>query len=213
MAKRLLDVVAAALGLLLLFPVFVAIAVAIKLESPGPVFFRQERVGRHGRPFRIFKFRTMAGAAAGGGPQVTAAGDSRVTPVGAWLRRFKLDELAQLIDVLQGTMSLVGPRPELPRYVAHYPAELREALLAVRPGITDPAALAFRDEARLLAAEPDPERAYIERVLPAKLRLSAEYSAHASFGSDLRVLWRSLAALAGRAAPATPAAPGRRDAP
>ena len=214
--KRGFDLVLAAGGLVLLAPLFALMALAIKLDSPGPVFFRQQRVGRGGRPFRIHKLRTMVDGAAGRGLSLTLAHDARITRVGAVLRRYRLDELAQLIDVLQGTMSLVGPRPELPRSVAHYPAELREALLAVRPGITDPAALAFRDEARLLAAEPDPERAYIERVLPAKLRLSAEYSAHASFGSDLRVLWRSLAALAGRAAPATPAAPaapGRRDAP
>jgi lipopolysaccharide/colanic/teichoic acid biosynthesis glycosyltransferase len=192
MAKRLLDVVAAALGLLLLFPVFLAIAVAIKLESPGPVFFRQERVGRHGRPFRIFKFRTMAVAPAAGGPQVTAAGDSRVTPVGAWLRRFKLDELAQLIDVVRGTMSLVGPRPEVPRFVEHYPPEWRERLLSVRPGITDFASVRYRDEGELLAAAADPEREYIEVVLPAKLQYALDYVDNPTMGTDLRVLGLTL---------------------
>ncbi|MCE9659493.1 MAG: sugar transferase [Burkholderiales bacterium] len=192
MGKRLLDVVAAALGLLLLLPLFLVIAAAIKLESPGPVFFRQERVGRHGRPFRIFKFRTMATAAAANGPQVTAAGDSRVTAVGAWLRRFKLDELAQLIDVLRGTMSLVGPRPEVPRFVEHYPPEWRERLLSVRPGITDFASVRYRDEGELLAAAADPEREYIEVVLPAKLQYALDYVDNPTMGTDLRVLGLTL---------------------
>ena len=119
MFKRFVDVVASAAGLLLLAPFFALIALAIKLESPGPVFFRQERVGRHGRPFRIFKFRTMTVAPPSGGVPLTVAGDARITRVGAFLRKSKLDELAQLIDVLRGTMSLVGPRPGVPRYVAH----------------------------------------------------------------------------------------------
>ena len=193
MTKRLLDVVAALLGLLLLAPAFLLIAAAIRLESPGPVFFRQERVGRHGRPFRIYKFRTMADAQAGsGGPQVTAAGDSRVTRVGAWLRRFKLDELAQLIDVLRGTMSLVGPRPEVPRFVEHYPPEWRERLLSVRPGITDFASVRYRDEGELLAAAADPEREYLEVVLPAKLQYALDYVDNPTLGTDLRVLGLTL---------------------
>ena len=193
MTKRLLDVVAALLGLLLLAPAFLLIAAAIRLESPGPVFFRQERVGRHGRPFRIYKFRTMADAQAGSdGPQVTAAGDSRVTRVGAWLRRFKLDELAQLIDVLRGTMSLVGPRPEVPRYVEHYPPEWRERLLSVRPGITDFASVRYRDENELLALAENPEREYIDVVLPAKLRYALHYVDNPSLASDLRVLGLTL---------------------
>ena len=193
MTKRLLDVVAALLGLLLLAPAFLLIAAAIRLESPGPVFFRQERVGRHGRPFRIYKFRTMAEAQAGsGGPQVTAAGDSRVTRVGAWLRRFKLDELAQLIDVLRGTMSLVGPRPEVPRFVEHYPQEWRERLLSVRPGITDFASVRYRDEGELLAAAADPEREYLEVVLPAKLQYALDYVDNPTLGTDLRVLGLTL---------------------
>lgn len=193
MAKRLLDFVSALFGLLLLAPLFALIAVAIKAESPGPVFFRQERVGRHGRPFRIFKFRTMAATPAGGaGPQVTAAGDRRVTRVGAILRRFKLDELAQLIDVLRGTMSLVGPRPEVPRYVEHYPVEWRERLLSVRPGITDFASVRYRDEGELLAAADDPEREYLEVVLPAKLRYALDYVDNPTLGTDFRVLGLTL---------------------
>ncbi|MGZ5277842.1 MAG: sugar transferase [Caldimonas sp.] len=193
MVKRALDFVAALFGLVLLAPLFAVIAAAIKLESPGPVFFRQERVGRHGRPFRIFKFRTMAAAPAGhGGPQVTAAGDSRITRVGAWLRRFKVDELAQLIDVLRGTMSLVGPRPEVPRYVEHYPPEWRERLLSVRPGITDFASVRYRDEGELLAAADDPEREYLEVVLPTKLQYALDYVDNPTLGTDLRVLGLTL---------------------
>jgi lipopolysaccharide/colanic/teichoic acid biosynthesis glycosyltransferase len=125
MLKRALDLLAAVAGLLLLAPLFALIAAAIKLDSPGPVFFRQERVGLRGRPFRIFKFRTMTLSPASGGIELTVAGDARITRVGAVLRRTKLDELAQLLDVLRGTMSLVGPRPEVPRYVAHYPPAQR----------------------------------------------------------------------------------------
>ena len=131
MPKRLLDLVAALFGLLLLSPLLALIALAIKLDSPGPVFYRQERVGRHGLLFRIFKFRTMAAEPLEHGAQITVAGDTRITRIGALLRRTKLDELAQLLDVLRGTMSLVGPRPEVPRYVAHYPPAWRERLLSV----------------------------------------------------------------------------------
>lgn len=192
MFKRLIDVVASAAGLLLLAPLFALIAVAIKLESPGPVFFRQERVGRHGRPFRIFKFRTMTVAPATGGVPLTVAGDARITRVGAVLRRSKLDELAQLIDVLRGTMSLVGPRPEVPRYVAHYPPQWRERLLSVRPGITDFASVRYRDENELLARSHDPEREYIEVILPTKLQYALHYVDRPSFANDLRVIGLTL---------------------
>jgi lipopolysaccharide/colanic/teichoic acid biosynthesis glycosyltransferase len=192
--KRAFDVVVAGTGLLLLAPLFALVAIAIKLESPGPVFFRQERVGRHGRTFRIFKFRTMVVAAVegGDGSPLTVAGDLRVTRVGGWLRHFKLDEFAQLIDVLRGTMSLVGPRPEVPRFVEHYPAEWRERLLSVRPGITDFASVHYRDEGELLARASDPEREYLEIVLPAKLRHALDYVDNPSLGADLRVLGLTL---------------------
>jgi lipopolysaccharide/colanic/teichoic acid biosynthesis glycosyltransferase len=161
------------------------------------VFFRQERVGRHGVPFCIHKFRTMRNAAPG--LQLTVGADPRITRAGAWLRGRRLDELPQLIDVLQGTMSLVGPRPEVPRYVAHYPPALRDVVLAVRPGITDPSSLEFLDEATLLAAAADPEREYIERILPLKLQRAADYARHASLASDLQVVWRTLRRLLGAA--------------
>jgi lipopolysaccharide/colanic/teichoic acid biosynthesis glycosyltransferase len=189
MPKRIFDLVFSALALLLLAPVFALIALAIRWNTPGPVFFRQDRVGRGGRPFRIRKFRTMVVDAPALGPAITIGQDPRITRVGAWLRRTKLDELPQLMDVLQGHMSLVGPRPEVPQYVALYPPELRERVLAVRPGITDPVSLKLADEARVLAASADPERTYREELLPAKLREAVAYAEQASLGSDLRIIW------------------------
>ena len=198
MLKRTLDFTAAALGLLLLSPLLLGVALLIRLDSSGPVFFRQVRVGRHGRPFRIFKFRTMSHAAAASatsaspGPQLTVAGDARITRVGALLRRTKIDELPQLIDVLRGTMSLVGPRPEVPRYVEHYPPATRERVLSVRPGITDFASLRYRHENALLARASDPEREYVEVILPSKLRYALDYVDNASVAGDLRVLGLTL---------------------
>lgn len=194
MAKRLFDVLAAAIGLALLALPGLVLALMIKLDSPGPVFFRQERVGRHGRTFRIHKFRTMRVDAERQG-QLTVGEDARVTRTGRWLRAHRLDELPQLIDVLRGDMSLVGPRPEVPRYVALYPPALRERVLAVRPGITDPASLAFRGEASQLAAAADPEREYVEVILPRKLALAADYAARASLWTDLGVVARTLKVL------------------
>ena len=192
MPKRLLDVAASLFGLLLLSPLLVLIAIAIKLDSKGPVFYRQERVGRHGLLFRIFKFRTMAAEPAASGAQITVAGDPRITRVGALLRRTKLDELAQLLDVLRGTMSLVGPRPEVPRYVAHYPPAWRERLLSVRPGITDFASVRYRDENDLLARAADPEREYIDVILPMKLRYALRYVDQPTIANDLRVIGLTL---------------------
>ena len=194
MAKRLFDIAVAAFALVLLAPLLGVLALVVKLDSPGPVFFRQERVGRHGVPFRIHKFRTMRHGAAG--LAITVGADPRITRSGAWLRRTRLDELPQLIDVLQGTMSLVGPRPEVPGYVAKYPPALRDRALAVRPGITDPASLEFIDEGERLARAADPEREYVEVILPRKLQRAAEYAEHATLWSDLGVLWRTLGRLA-----------------
>jgi lipopolysaccharide/colanic/teichoic acid biosynthesis glycosyltransferase len=196
-AKRAFDLLVAAVALLLLLPLLLALALWIKLDSPGPVFFRQQRVGRFGVPFAIHKFRTMVADAPARGLPLTVGDDARITGAGAWLRRTRLDELPQLIDVLQGTMSLVGPRPEVPRYAAHWPPALRDRLLAVRPGITDPSSLAHLDEAALLAAAADPEREYIERILPAKARQAADYAERATLASDLQVLWRTAALLIG----------------
>jgi len=198
MAKRLFDLLGAALALVLLAPLLLFVGLAIRADSPGPVFFRQERIGRHGVPFRIHKFRTMQADAPARGPQVTAVQDERITRIGRLLRHYRIDELPQFIDVLQGTMSLVGPRPEVPRFVAHYPAALKAKVLAVRPGITDPASLAHIDEAALLAGAADPECAYIERILPRKVALQAEYAARATLWSDLVVLGRTLRVLVSR---------------
>ena len=185
-------------ALLLLSPLLLLLALAIRLDSPGPVFFRQERVGRLGVLFRIHKFRTMRVDAQGHGLAITVGQDARITRVGHWLRHYRLDELPQFVDVLLGRMSLVGPRPEVPRYVAHYPPALRARVLAVRPGITDPASLAHINESALLAAAADPEREYIERILPAKLALQAAYAERATLRSDLGVLGRTLRVLLSR---------------
>ena len=197
MAKRLFDCVGAAFALLLLWPLLLGLALWIVLDSPGPALFRQERVGRFGRPFRIHKFRTMRPDADRLGPPLTVGEDVRITRAGRWLRRYRFDELPQLLDVLRGDMSLVGPRPEVPHYLALMPAALRERVLAVRPGITDPVSLAHLDEAAELAAAADPEREYIEVILPRKLQAAAEYASRATLWSDLCVVVSTLRLLVG----------------
>lgn len=198
MGKRVFDLIVALGGLLVFAAPMLAIAVWIKLDSRGPVFFRQERVGRGGRLFHIHKFRTMVADAPARGPAITIGADARITRAGAWLRRSKLDELPQLLDVMAGDMSIVGPRPEVPQYVALYPAALRDRVLSVRPGITDPVSLEFADEGELLARAADPEREYREVILPAKLEAAAAYAAHATLASDLAVMLRTLVLLARR---------------
>jgi len=197
MGKRVFDLVGAGAGLLLLSPLLLLIALAVRLDSPGPVLFRQERVGRGGRTFLIRKFRTMRHGAAGAA--ITVGADARITRVGAFLRRHKLDELPQLIDVLQGSMSLVGPRPEVPRYVALYPEAVRDKVLSVRPGLTDLASIEYRDESEQLARAADPEHEYVHVVLPRKLALAQAYVEQASLATDLRLIVRTLAVLWGRA--------------
>jgi lipopolysaccharide/colanic/teichoic acid biosynthesis glycosyltransferase len=192
LAKRLFDLVAAGAGLLVLTPLLLLLALWIKLDSRGPVFFRQERVGRAGVPFRIHKFRTMRVDAERHG-QLTVGKDSRVTGAGAFLRKSKLDELPQLIDVLVGSMSLVGPRPEVPKYVAHYPAEVKDLVLSVRPGITDWASIKMIDENEILGAAADPERAYIEEVLPQKLAYYVAYAQGHTLLDDIKIIFATLA--------------------
>lgn len=192
MFKRLFDLAVASVALLLLAPLLLLLALWIKLDSPGPALFRQERVGRGGRLFRIRKLRTMAHDPSHAGPGITVGKDERITRAGNFLRRSKLDELPQLLDVLQGHMSLVGPRPELPQYVALYPAALRDKILSVRPGITDLASIEYRDEGELLAKAADPERQYREVVLPAKLKLAEAYVDQASLTFDMRLIWRTV---------------------
>lgn len=195
MAKRLFDLLLSSIGLLMLAPLLLLIALLIKLDSPGPVMFRQERVGRFGQPFRIHKFRTMRHEPAGQGLQITVGADRRITRVGGFLRASKLDELPQLLDVWLGDMSLVGPRPEVPRYVAHYPAALREKVLSVRPGITDIASIEYRDESAVLARAADPEHAYVHEVLPHKLALAARYVERSSLWLDVWLIWRTVVAI------------------
>jgi len=192
--KRALDVVASAFGLLLLWPVFLVIAAFVKAEDGGPVLFRQQRVGRHLKTFYILKFRTMVLDAPDKGPPITLRGDGRVTRVGRLLRRSKLDELPQLWNVLCGEMSLVGPRPEVPRYVDLFRAEYTE-ILRHRPGITDPASIRYRNESELLDDSEFAERAYVERILPEKLRLSRHYTHHANVGWDVQLVLATLASL------------------
>jgi len=192
--KRLLDLVFSLLGLIALSPLLLAVALVIKLGSPGPVFYRGLRAGRQGQPFRIFKFRTMVvNADSIGGPS-TSADDPRLTRIGAFLRRYKLDELPQLINVLRGEMSLVGPRPEVLEEAQRYTAEEKE-LLEVRPGITDWASIRFRNEGEILRGAPDPHQAYREKIRPEKIRLGLEYVRHHSLLTDCKIVWQTLKAL------------------
>jgi lipopolysaccharide/colanic/teichoic acid biosynthesis glycosyltransferase len=195
--KRLFDVVAAAAGLIVLGPLFAVVAVLIKWDSDGPVFFRQLRIGRHFRPFFIYKFRTMRSDAPATGAPLTVGDDARITRVGRWLRRAKLDELPQLINVLTGDMSLVGPRPEVERYVRLFRTEYAE-ILQVRPGITDIASLKYRGESALLARSPKPEEEYVTRILPDKLRLGQQYVRELSLARDVMLIARTLAAVVRR---------------
>lgn len=194
MSKRAFDLVAALAGLLLLSPLLLLIALWIRWDTPGPALFRQQRVGRGGALFTILKFRTMHVRPDPGGA-LTVGADPRVTRAGHLLRRYKLDELPQLINVVIGTMSLVGPRPEVPRYVACYPEPLRRIVLSVAPGITDWASIHYRDENTVLARAGDPERAYIDTVLPAKLDYYVRYVRERTFWIDLQILARTLAAI------------------
>lgn len=191
--KRLFDIAASAIGLLLLAPALLGIAVWIKRDSPGPVFFRQQRIGRHGEPFRIYKFRSMRQDNAG--LQITVGADDRITRSGHFIRAYKLDELPQLINVLLGDMSIVGPRPEVPRYVALYPADVRAEVLSVRPGITDLASVQYRSESTLLAQSSNPEQTYVDTILPAKLALCRQYVRERSFWLDLRIIGMTLGIL------------------
>lgn len=197
LAKRGFDLFFTLPGLLLLAPLFLFIAVWIKLDSPGPVFFLQERVGRFGKPFRIFKFRTMCLDAEARGRQITVGEDPRITRSGRLLRQFKLDELPQLFNVLAGEMSLVGPRPEVPRYVALYPDAVREKVLSVLPGITDYASIEYRDENAVLGRAADPDRAYVEEVLPVKLAYYERYVEQRSLWVDFKLILKTVLALAG----------------
>ncbi len=190
-AKRAMDIVISGGALAVLWPALLVIAAAIKIDDPGPVFYRQVRVGRGGKEFRIFKFRTMVVDADKKGLQITVGRDNRITRMGAFLRKTKLDELAQLLNVFIGDMSFVGPRPEVPKYVNLYTPYQRQVLL-VRPGITDYASIAYRNENDLLAGTDDPERMYIETIMPDKIELNMKYLREISPIADLKLIFGTI---------------------
>jgi lipopolysaccharide/colanic/teichoic acid biosynthesis glycosyltransferase len=188
--KRSFDIAVSSLALLVCLPLFLVIALWIKLDSKGPAFFSQQRIGKHFRPFWIYKFRSMVEDAPLKGGQITSGNDARITKVGCFLRKTKLDELPQLLNVLKGEMSLVGPRPEVLKYVLLFWNDYKE-ILCVHPGITDLASLKYRDEATLLAESSNPEQEYLERVLPDKIKLAKEYVKKSSFFFDLTLILRT----------------------
>ena len=188
--KRLFDIVASGLGLLCLSPLFLILAVWIKCDTPGPVFYRQTRVGRYNRDFRLYKFRSMRIGADRQGLITVGGHDPRITRSGYFIRKYKLDEFPQLINVFIGDMSLVGPRPEVRKYVDLYTQEQMH-VLDVRPGITDPASIRYRNENELLAQAADPDKYYIETIMPDKLRINLEYVANHSFWSDIVLIFKT----------------------
>jgi lipopolysaccharide/colanic/teichoic acid biosynthesis glycosyltransferase len=190
--KRLLDIVASALGLIILMPVMIVVGIIIKLDSPGPVFFRQERLGLGGRTFRILKFRSMVAGAARSGTALTVCADSRITRVGMFLRRRKLDELPQLVNVLTGDMSIVGPRPEVPEFMEFYSLDQRTIILSMRPGLTDYAAIRFRDESSLLDQKRDPVEVYRREIMPVKFAHYEQYSREIGIVNDLRIVFATI---------------------
>ena len=193
-AKRSMDIVLSACALAILWPLLLLIALAIWIDDPGPVFYRQVRVGMNGKTFRIFKFRSMVMDADKKGFAITVGRDSRITRVGAVLRKTKLDELAQLLNVFLGQMSFVGPRPEVPKYVELYTPYQRQVLL-VRPGITDYASIAYRNENDLLASAPNPEAMYIEQIMPDKIELNMKYLREISPLADIRLILKTIVAV------------------
>lgn len=192
MIKRLFDITASFLGLLLLSPLFLIIAVIIKVTSRGPVFFRQIRVGKNEELFRIHKFRTMVVNAESKGLKITVGADNRITQIGSILRKTKFDELPQLIDVLLGDMSLVGPRPEVPEYVKYYTPEIKRKVFSIKPGITDAASIEMIDENDILAKSSNPEQTYINEILPLKLSYAAQYADHHNIFTDLMLILKTL---------------------
>lgn len=190
--KRVFDFICAFLGIVILLPVFIVIAILIKFSSRGNVLFTQERIGLNGATFFIYKFRTMITNAEKLGPKITIGKDNRITKIGYFLRKTKLDELPQLFNVLRGDMALVGPRPEVPEYVALYPERIKAIVLSVRPGITDYASLLMIDENEILAKSPDPRQAYVNEIMPQKLDLAVKYVQQQSFLTDVSIIIKTL---------------------
>ncbi len=197
LAKRIFDIVVSALMLIILSPVFLVLAVIIKLDSKGPVFYRQVRVTSYGKKFRIFKFRTMVQNADKIGTQVTVNNDSRVTKIGSFLRKYRLDELSQLIDVFRGTMTFVGVRPEVPKYVEHYTDEMLATLL-LPAGITSKTSIYYKDESELLDKASDVDKTYIEVVLPDKMKYNLNGIREFSFFSDIKIMFMTVGAMLGK---------------
>lgn len=193
-AKRAFDIVMSLIILIILSPLLLLVALAVKLDSRGPVFYRQVRVGRYGMDFKIYKFRTMVQDADKIGPPLTMGKDPRITRVGRIIRKCRLDEFSQLFNVLGGSMSLVGPRPEVRRYVDIYKPEYMPTLL-IRPGVTAPSSIAFKDEDKILNAGGDPEKVYVEKILPPKMQLNLEYMEDISVFNDIKIMFRTLSAV------------------
>lgn len=194
MAKRIFDLIGSMIGILLLLPVFTVIALFIKLDSRGPVFFCQKRVGKNGKPFMIIKFRTMVTEAPQIGRAITVGQDPRITKTGVFIRKYKLDELPQLFNVFKGEMSFVGPRPEVPKYVAFYDEDQKK-VLSVKPGITDLASIEYRNESDLLAESPDPEQTYINEIMPRKIELNVQYIDNKSVIYDIKIIIQTIRAV------------------
>lgn len=192
--KRMFDIVCSGILLVVLSPVFAVLAIAIKIDSPGPVFYRQERVTQYGRIFRIHKFRTMVNNADKIGSAVTVSGDNRITSTGAFLRKYRLDEIGQLIDVLVGDMTFVGTRPEVKKYVDQYKPVMRATLL-LPAGVTSEASIRYKDEAELLIAAKDVNRVYVERVLPEKMKYNLEYVRKFRFRKDIQTMVKTVVAV------------------
>lgn len=189
--KRGFDFIVSLIGLAILCPVLLVIALLVKIDSKGPVFFKQTRVGKNGKDFQILKFRTMIVDAEKKGLQITVGKDNRITKVGLFLRKYKLDELPQLINVLKGEMSFIGPRPEVPKYVAMYD-EMQKRILKVRPGITDLASIEYRNENEVLAQSDNPEKTYIEEIMPRKIELNMRYLQNISVAYDIKLIFRTI---------------------
>lgn len=195
MVKRIFDILFTVPGIIFLLPIFLFIALWIKLDSPGPVFFRQIRVGRFGKLFLIYKFRTMNVGAQSQGKQITVGNDPRITRSGIFLRKYKLDELPQLFNVIKGEMSLVGPRPEVPRYVDKYPQAEKDIVLSLLPGITDYASIEYKDESQVLSQADDPEKKYIDEILPIKLSYYIRYAQEQSLWLDFILILKTFLAI------------------
>ncbi len=193
--KRLVDLLLSSIGIVLLLPIFVIVSGIIGLSEGRPIFFRQKRIGLGGKPFAIWKFRTMIRDAEKQGASLTVGHDARITPIGHWLRKTKLDELPQLLNVLLGEMSFVGPRPEVPHYVDQY-NDVQKTVLQLKPGITDPASIHFFAESQLLSEAESVEELYVNEIMPEKIRLNLKYAQQAHFGSDLGVILKTLKRLA-----------------